>query len=237
MSEKYCLKWNDFHSNIGKSFKSLRYEDDLFDVTLVSDDHSQVSAHRLVLSSCSEYFKNIFKHNKHSHPLLCLEGVTSQDLNNILEYIYNGEIRIYRDYLTRFLDVAQRFKLEGLREDQKTIKDEEIIDDMNVKDNLHENFGRKIQEVGSKLNQAKTVRNNSSANVVSSLYASKLGDFKTIDELNESIDEEIVKESRGVYKCNRCQKSFKTISNAKEHIEKHFDGLSFPCQLCGKFFR
>ena len=124
MSEKFCLKWNDFHSNIGKSFKSLRYDDDLFDVTLVRDDHSQVSAHKLVLSACSEYFKNIFKNNKHSHPLLCLEGVSSNDLNNVLDYIYNGETQIFQDNLDRFLDVAQRFKLEGLIADQ-TLKDEE----------------------------------------------------------------------------------------------------------------
>ena len=124
MSEKFCLKWNDFHSNIGKSFKSLRYDDDLFDVTLVRDDHSQVSAHKLVLSACSEYFKNIFKNNKHSHPLLSLEGVSSNDLNNVLDYIYNGETQIFQDNLDRFLDVAQRFKLEGLIADQ-TLKDEE----------------------------------------------------------------------------------------------------------------
>ena len=124
MSEKFCLKWNDFHSNIGKSFKSLRYDDDLFDVTLVCDDHSQVSAHKLVLSACSEYFKNIFKNNKHSHPLLSLEGVSSNDLNNVLDYIYNGETQIFQDNLDRFLDVAQRFKLEGLIADQ-TLKDEE----------------------------------------------------------------------------------------------------------------
>merc|ERR1712126_796650 len=91
MSEKFCLKWNDLQTNIGKSFKSLRHDDDLFDVTLVSDDHNQVSAHKLVLSACSEYFKNIFKTNKHSHPLLCLEGVNSEELNDVLDYIYNGE--------------------------------------------------------------------------------------------------------------------------------------------------
>ena len=127
MAEKFCLKWNDFHSNIGKSFKSLRHEDDLFDVTLVSDDQSQVSAHKLVLSSCSEYFKTVLKKNKHSHPMLCLNGVSSQDLNNILDYIYNGEIHIYQDNLNRFLDVAERFKLEGLMTGDQTLKDEDIL--------------------------------------------------------------------------------------------------------------
>ena len=94
MSEKFCLKWNDFHSNVSKSFGLFRNEDYLHDVTLVSDDHHHVSAHKLVLSACSEYFKNIFKLNNkpNAHPLICLDGVKSDDLKNIIDYIYNGEV-------------------------------------------------------------------------------------------------------------------------------------------------
>ena len=58
MSEGFNLKWKDFHSNVSKSFGLLREEDYLQDVTLVSDDNKQMSAHKLVLSACSEYFKN-----------------------------------------------------------------------------------------------------------------------------------------------------------------------------------
>ena len=43
MSEKFCLKWNDFHTNVSKSFSRLRNENDFYDVTLVSDDQKQVS--------------------------------------------------------------------------------------------------------------------------------------------------------------------------------------------------
>ena len=69
MSEKFCLKWNDFHSNILKSFRELRNEEDFYDVTIVSDDQKQLSAHKVVLSASSEYFKNILKQNKHPNPL------------------------------------------------------------------------------------------------------------------------------------------------------------------------
>ena len=55
MSEKFCLKWNDFLSNVSKSFSLLRNEDYLHDVTIVSDDNEQIAAHKLVLSTCSEY--------------------------------------------------------------------------------------------------------------------------------------------------------------------------------------
>ena len=55
MPEKFFLKWNDFYSNVSKSFGLLRNEDYLHDVTLVSDDYKQVTAHKLVISACSEY--------------------------------------------------------------------------------------------------------------------------------------------------------------------------------------
>ena len=125
MSEKFCLKWNDFTTNVSKSFGLLRTADYLHDVTLVADDHKQVSAHKLVLSACSEYFKDIFKNNnnKLSHPILCLDGISSADLENILGYIYNGEIQIYQEHLDRFLGIAQRFKLEGLISDNNPVSE------------------------------------------------------------------------------------------------------------------
>ena len=61
MSEKFCMKWNDFHSNVSKSFGVFRNEEYLHDVTLVSDDQLQVSAHKLVLSASSQYFKTFSK--------------------------------------------------------------------------------------------------------------------------------------------------------------------------------
>ena len=117
MSEKFNLKWNDFGSNVSKSFGKLRTEDYLKDVTLVGDDHTQLSAHKLVLSACSEYFKEIFTRNKHANTLLCLEGLSKQDIKNVLDYMYNGEVHIFQEDLDRFLTIAQRLRLDGLLED------------------------------------------------------------------------------------------------------------------------
>ena len=89
MGEKFCLKWNDFNSNASRAFGLLKIEEFLQDVTLVGEDNSQIAAHKLALSASSEYFKNIFKNNKHSHILLCLNGVTSAEIKNVLDYIYN----------------------------------------------------------------------------------------------------------------------------------------------------
>ena len=60
MQKEVKLKWNEFRSSVSKSFEVFRHEDYLQDVTLVTDDHCKVSAHKLVLSAASEYFKSLF---------------------------------------------------------------------------------------------------------------------------------------------------------------------------------
>ena len=34
-TEQYCLRWNDFHSNVANAFSDIRDEEDFLDVTLV----------------------------------------------------------------------------------------------------------------------------------------------------------------------------------------------------------
>ena len=113
-NEKFCLRWNDFESNISVAFREIREEKDFFDVTLVSEDELQMSAHKLVLSACSSFFKNILKKNVHASPLIYLSGVSSSNLKNILDYIYCGEVQLFQDQLDSFLDAAQKLKISGL---------------------------------------------------------------------------------------------------------------------------
>ena len=98
-TSEFQLKWNDFQQNVSRTFSQLRQESGLFDVTLVSSDQKQVSAHRLVLSACSDFFKNIFCNNTHSHPLLYFDRVSSREINLMLDYIYNGEVNIHQIHI------------------------------------------------------------------------------------------------------------------------------------------
>ena len=104
MDKKFNLKWEDFQPHITNSYTLLRNDSKFCDVTLVSDDQKQISAHKVVLSACSEYFDNILSNNNHKHPLLCLDGVTNEDLRNIVDYIYCGEIEIHKRKLKDFLN-------------------------------------------------------------------------------------------------------------------------------------
>lgn len=58
--QHFCLRWNNFHSNIATSFEHLRDHEDFVDVTLACEGRS-LKAHKVVLSACSPYFRNLLK--------------------------------------------------------------------------------------------------------------------------------------------------------------------------------
>ena len=235
MSEKFCLKWNDFHSNVSKSFGMFRNEEYLHDVTLVSDDHNKVPAHKLVLSACSEYFKDIFQNNQHSHPLLCLDGISSSDLKNILDYIYNGQVEIYQDNLDRFLVVAQRLKLEGLSKENDM--EEEVANE--AFDNVLKEEAE-IQETPTteySNTEVKTKRKVPKEKTENSVGTIAITSSDDVNAINQKVNECMEKQSDGSYRCNVCGKNMMHMYNMMKHIETHMDGLTFNCPICQKSFR
>jgi len=112
-SEKFCLRWNDFESNISVAFRELREEKDFFDVTLACED-SQVQAHKVILSACSPFFRSVLRRNPHQHPLLYLKGVKYQEILSVLNFMYMGEVNVAQEELNSFLAVAEELRVKGL---------------------------------------------------------------------------------------------------------------------------
>ena len=230
MAEKFCLKWNDFQTNVSNTFRKLRTSYNFYDVTLVSDDQQQISAHKVVLSSSSEYFKNVLTSNKHAHPMLCLNGVNKGDLENILDFIYNGEIQIYQDQLDQFLDIAQRFQLEGLLQREK--KHDPEPEQFDIKDFPENNFMDTTFPVETVRDIVKTPKNHK-------VTAVESANFENLDELDQKINDMFERIDGGgkTRRCIPCGKITRDTCNAREHAETHIDGLNFPCQYCEKTFR
>ena len=116
-SEKFCLRWNDFETNISSAFRELRDDKDFFDVTLACDDE-QIQAHKVILSACSPFFRNILRRNPHQHPLLYLKGVKFTDLQSVLNFMYQGEVNVAQEELNSFLAVAEDLRVKGLTQNQ-----------------------------------------------------------------------------------------------------------------------
>merc|ERR1719228_1352708 len=112
-NEKFCLRWNDFESNISSAFRELREDKDFFDVTLACDEE-QLQAHKVILSACSPFFRTVLRRNRHEHPLLYLKGVKYADLVSVLNFMYHGEVNVAQEELNSFLAVAEDLKVKGL---------------------------------------------------------------------------------------------------------------------------
>merc|ERR1712183_581873 len=116
-SEKFCLRWNDFETNISSAFREIRDQKDFFDVTLACDD-DQIHAHKVILSACSPFFRNVLRRNPHQQPLLYLKGVKYTDLQSVLNFMYHGEVSVAQEELNSFLAVAEDLKVKGLTQNQ-----------------------------------------------------------------------------------------------------------------------
>ena len=155
--------------------------------------------------------------------------ILSGDLKNVLDYIYNGEVQIYQDNLDRFLDIAQRLKLDGLLavEDKASpdYNDDKLANIMNKSSRSSIEYD---VENMSKLEPDKVQMK---TNITGTVAVSS-DDMSSIDEkISELITRD---EETKNYKCNLCGKCSKTKQNIQNHVEIHFDGLEFPCQLCDK---
>ncbi|KAM8716368.1 hypothetical protein ACLKA7_003274 [Drosophila subpalustris] len=111
--QHYALKWNDFQTSILSSFRHLRDEEDFIDVTLACDERS-FTAHKVVLSACSPYFRKLLKANPCEHPIVILRDVRSDDVENLLSFMYNGEVNVSHEQLPDFLKTAHLLQIRGL---------------------------------------------------------------------------------------------------------------------------
>merc|ERR1712147_143569 len=121
--QQFCLRWNDFQSNMVNSFKHLRDEKSFTDVTLACEGQT-CKAHKMVISACSPYFKSLLEENPSKHPIIILKDVPFAHLQAILEFMYAGEVNVAQDQLPAFLKTAERLKVKGLAEVPPVVKDE-----------------------------------------------------------------------------------------------------------------
>ena len=123
MNRGVSLKWDDYQASISSGFSSLRQDQELFDVTLVTDDEKQVLAHKVVLAASSSFFRKLLRNSTNKHPLLYLTDVNSVELTYLLDYIYNGQVTVPDMQLNSFMIASQKLKVDGLIENKSANHD------------------------------------------------------------------------------------------------------------------
>ena len=179
---------------------------------------------------------------------ICLEGISSQELQDILDYMYNGETNIFQEGLDKFLSIAQRFKIMGLLQNEEdkndfhnpqtqyqTNKEETLNESLNELEPNNESF-----EFMSNYVADNPIKGPVSRNINRSISLN----VDDVNNINQKADELIETLPDGSLKCTHCGKiaskgnlKQQCRQNMRNHVETHLDGLSFDCKLCGKTFR
>ncbi|XP_043244934.1 broad-complex core protein isoforms 1/2/3/4/5-like isoform X28 [Amphibalanus amphitrite] len=115
--QRFCLKWNDFRNSVTSVFEDLRKDGELVDITLCCEG-KKVKAHRMMLSACSPYFRDLLKENPCQHPVFFLKDTTFSDLRAVIEFVYNGEVNVTQTQLSSFLKTAEMLQVRGLTGDE-----------------------------------------------------------------------------------------------------------------------
>ena len=244
MSEKLCLKWNDFQENVNTVFTSLREDREFSDVTLVCEDGHQLEAHKVILVASSAFFLNLLKKSRHPHPLIYMKGVKYRDLQAMIDFLYVGEANIFQENLESFLAIAEELKLKGLSGLQD---DSERITEPNQREiTTKPTFKRErlifSQEqiyVASKDEKVETGNLNQERTISVQNFISE-----DLQELDAKVKTMMVRSQNRIssgthmaYICKICGKDGHSI-NIRDHIEaNHLEGVSLPCDLCEKTFR
>ncbi|KAK8378449.1 hypothetical protein O3P69_011155 [Scylla paramamosain] len=118
-AQEFCLRWNNFHSSLVTALDGFKNDQDFVDVTLACEGQF-LKAHKMLLSACSVFFRDLLKANPCQHPIVILPPeVRFADLEKLLRFIYQGEVNVHQENLARFLKTAEMLKIRGLAEDSE----------------------------------------------------------------------------------------------------------------------
>ena len=256
-AEEIHLKCTAFLPNSFNSFSQLKASGIFTDVTLVSDDNMQIEAHKIILSVGSEYFRNILSDKSHPHPMLCLDGISSEDLAWIIQYLYVGEVSVPQSSLQKFLKVANKLKCYGL--DDKMLQrttlnkiEEELV--TNEVSNFEEiQVNTEVEQLLSKTDYEylEPEDNKSGGDITSEISTEESitesvpkvkpselcrieGKTFSMDHLKQFLKKTYHCNEDGFFSCNYCPKIQKYIGHMTEHVQIHVRNLEFDCDKCGK---
>lgn len=117
-ARQYAVNWNNHMNHVRKAFDTLLTNCELTDVILYVDGQ-KIGAHKMLLSACSAYFRNLFLELPQEHLVVVLNGVSYSVLIDILKFIYNGEVSVDSEVFESFLQTAEFLQISGLTDNTK----------------------------------------------------------------------------------------------------------------------
>ncbi|XP_053204691.1 longitudinals lacking protein, isoforms H/M/V-like [Panonychus citri] len=124
----YCLRRNNHCFDLAEHFEKMFKDESMVDETLSCGD-GIIKAHKMILSVCSSYFKNIFVkfNNPYQYPIVIIKDMPFEDLRAIIEFIYRGEVTVAHNNLKSVLRSAEALKVKGLSDARRQMEGEKSM--------------------------------------------------------------------------------------------------------------
>lgn len=172
----------------------------------MSEDDIFFKAHKVVLSSFSIFFKKLFTTQDYQNQLIYLSNIPSSQLSSILDYIYNGEVKIEQKCLDEFLSNSKTLKVRGLYQEVCTGVDVSL-----KKEYIERNENPEVETVIKKEKDNVTIDE-----------AEKESEMLLQDDLSadtDDISEDECPDEYGTikYECFHCRKVFITQEEILSH--------------------
>ncbi|XP_071523772.1 uncharacterized protein [Panulirus ornatus] len=107
------LKWNNHRSTFFHILSEVRGKHTYTDATLACEGKF-FPVHKLVMSTCSDYFAEIFEKTPCKNPVVVLKDIKKSDLEALLDYMYIGEVDVRQSELAGLIKAAECLRIKGL---------------------------------------------------------------------------------------------------------------------------
>ena len=227
--QQYSFSWANHSQFAPNAFRDLFGVEAFSDVTLACSDGQQLYGHRIILSSCSPFFRNLLLKNPHKNTLIYLKGISSTEMQAILKFIYQGSCEVGVDELKGFLEAGKELLIEGLQEyvEQRNMDESWSQGGTQydlVEDSIHSElfYSEKVEELDNKPNLPKSSKKVKARDIETNFH-------------NDGVDEMFLENTIELepfvgIKCNECSYKAPDYLNLKRHKEKiHETNVSVKC--------
>ena len=112
----YVLQWAEFEYSRSKWMNDLLLSKERTDCTL-SCGIKYIPVHRVVLASCSTYFRALFSSVPgYQHPAIVIRDVEDYVLDLLVQYMYCGSFGVSLEHLDSFVKAARSLSIEDLKD-------------------------------------------------------------------------------------------------------------------------
>ena len=257
--EEFHFSYSEFKNNASETFGDFWKEKDFVNVTLVSSDEVNISAHKVILASASPVLKRALVKNPHEHPLMFFNGIRSSVLERLIKFIYLGECSVEQDDLVSFLDAGKGLQIRGLADEldepqqkpdpgdsfqRKKSKDSHALEQFVVDNNGHLddnsqldpedniNLKEEVNEISEEQPRAKVenMRKDEITAVVFKIDSIGGKDVRIGDQ--DNWNSHMHKNTEGKFQCNQCDYEQVHMSSLIIHIKAVHERLKVSCEVC-----